>query len=99
MITFIEYNNIGAIADEAKISVDSAGASYTIPAGKKGVSFQNVGTKIIWYGGSTVDPVAKRGNQLFPNQGLVYKNVNKRFTIYFKTGGSDTSEVGVVNHD
>ncbi len=100
MINFVEYNNISAIADEAKISVDSAGAtSYTITAGKKGVNFQNTGTSIVWYGGSTIDPENLRGNKLFPNQSLTYKNVNQKFVIYFKCGSGETSTISSVNHD
>ncbi len=100
MISFIEFNNIGLINDEAKISVDSAGATaYTIEAGKKGISFQNTGSSIVWYGGSTVDPANVRGNKLFPNQSLVYKNVSNRFVIYFKCEAGDSSTISPVNHD
>lgn len=100
MITFIEYNNVGAIADEAAVSVGNSSATYyDIPVGKKGVSLQNVGGKIIWYGGSSVDPSNNRGNKLFPNQTLIYKNVKSAFRIYFLCGGTDTSTMGVVNHD
>ena len=100
MITFIEYNNISAINSEAAISVDAAGAvAYTIPAGKKGVTFQNVGSKNCWYGGSNVNPTTKIGIKLFRNQGLVFKNVKRTFKIYFKCGGSDSTSVGVINND
>lgn len=99
MISFIEYNNVGAIAAEAPISVDENGISYTIPAGKKGVSFQNVGSKIAWYGGSTVAPASSIGNKLFVNQGLVYKGVKNSFTIYFKCAAGETTTIGVINHD
>ena len=99
MITFIEYNNIGAIASEAPISVDDTGISYTVPAGKKGVSFQNVGNKISWYGGENVAPVSNIGNKLFQNQGLVYKGVKNTFKVYFKCAAGETTTIGVVNHD
>ena len=98
MITFIEYNNIGAVTDVAGISASGTIASYTIPAGKKGISFQNVGNKIAWYGGSTVDPTTNRGNKLFQNQSLVYKNVKNSFEIYFKCAAGETTIIGVVLH-
>ncbi len=97
MITFIEYNNVGIITDEAAVTVNITGV-YTVTAGKKGVSLQNIGDKIVWYGGSTVD-TASRGNMLFPRQTLVYKNVKKTFKIYFKAAIANPSTIGVVTHD
>lgn len=100
MISFIEFNNISAISEEVAISVGhSAAVAYAIPAGKKGVSFQNVGSKIAWYGGAGVDPSTNRGVKLFSNQTLVFKNVKNSFTIYFLCGGTDTTSIGVVNYD
>ena len=100
MISFIEFNNISAIGSEAKISVDGVGAvSYTIPAGKKGVSFQNVGSKIAWYGGDNVSPADSIGVKLFVNQTLSFKNVKNTFKIYFKCAVADTTSIGVVNYD
>lgn len=101
MITFIEYNNISAIGDEVALSVDSAGiTTYTVTAGKKGVSFQNLGSDIVWYGGSdSVAPASNRGHKLFPNQSLIYKNVRNTFTIGFRCAATETATVAVVNHD
>ena len=100
MISFIEYNNISAINSEAKISV-TAGAAipYTIPAGKKGVIFQNTGSKNCWYGGSNVNPSTSVGIKLFRNQGLIFRNVKRTFTIYFKCATGDDTTVGVINND
>ncbi len=97
MISFIEYNNVGAITDEAAITVNITG-NYTITAGKKGVSLQNIGSKAVWYGGSTVD-TASRGNILYPRQTIVYKNVKKTFKIYFQAAIANPSTIGVVTHD
>ena len=100
MITFIEYNNISTINSEAPITVDDTGAiPYTIPAGKKGVSFQNVGAKNCWYGGSNVDPAASIGIRLFRNQKLIFRNVKKTFKIYFLCETGDSTSVGVINND
>ncbi len=98
MITFIEYNNVGAITDEAAVTVTSAGVSYTITAGKKGVSLQNIGDKTLWYGGPSVN-TADRGNILYQRQTIVYKNVKKTFKIYFQTAIGEETKVGVVTHD
>lgn len=101
MITFIEYNNVGAIGDEVKLTVNDAAITvYTVAAGKKGVSFQNTGASAVWYGGeTTVDPSAKRGNKLYPNQSLVYKGVKNTFRIGFKCETGGAAELAVVNHD
>ncbi len=98
MITFIEYSNIGAIASEAAVSVDENAIAYTIPAGKKGVSLQNLGTKAVWYGGTNVAPASNIGNKLFQNAALVYKGVKNSFKIYFRCAAGETSTIGVVNH-
>ena len=37
------------------------GITYTIPEGRKTVTFQNLGNKIAWYGGSTVAPAGNIG--------------------------------------
>lgn len=99
MINFLEFNNVGAVSSEAAISVDENGITYTVTAGKKGVSFQNVGSKVAWYGGSTTLPASNIGNKLFPSQGLVYKGVKNTFTVYFKTAVGESTTIGVVNHD
>lgn len=99
-LAYFPFADIGAISDVPKIDVVSATAiSHSVTAGQRGVSFQNVGTKICWYGGSTVDPAAKRGNKLFPNQTLPYSNVKNDFDIYFRCGAGDTTEIGVVEYD
>src|SRR3990167_10863730 len=99
MINFIEYNNVGLINSEAAISIDTNAVAYTVTAGKKGVSFQNLGTKAVWYGGSNVVPASNIGNKLFPNASLVYKGVKSTFKVYFVCGVCDTSTIGVLNHD
>lgn len=101
MITFIEFNNVGAIGDEVKLSItDAAIIVYTVPAGKKGISFQNVGTKAAWYGGpTTVDPANSRGNKMFMNQTITYKNVKNSFSIGFRCGTGDSTTIAIVNHD
>ena len=100
MISFVEYNNVSAINSGAKISV-TAGAAvpYTIPAGKKGVTFQNTGSKNCWYGGSNVMPADSVGIKLFRNQGLTFRNVKRTFKIYFKCATGDSTNVGVINND
>ena len=93
------FQNVGAITAVAALSVDSTGAvSYSITAGKQGVSFQNVGSKPAWYGGSTVDPASSLGNKLFPNQSLTYKNVKTDFVIYFKCAAAETTTIAIVEH-
>jgi len=99
MITFIEYNNVGAIASEAAVSVDATAVAYTVTAGKKGVSFQNVGSKVAWYGGANVAPASNIGNKLFQSQGLVYKGVKNTFKVYFRCAAGESTTIGVVNHD
>ncbi|KKU09828.1 MAG: hypothetical protein UX14_C0035G0008 [Parcubacteria group bacterium GW2011_GWF1_45_5] len=99
MINFIEYNNVGQINSGAAISIDTTAVAYTVAAGKKGVSFQNLGTKAVWYGGSNVAPASNIGNKLFPNATLAYKGVKSTFKVYFICGAGDTSTIGVVTHD
>lgn len=99
MITVIEFNNIGAISSEAAVSVDENPTVYTITAGKKGISFQNLGSKPIWYGGSNLDPDNNIGNKIFSNGSLVYKGVKSTFQIYFACLDTESSTLGVVHND
>lgn len=97
MIGIIVLDDIGAISSPAAMSVDSSGATaHNVSDNQKGVSFQNTGSGIAWYGGSNVDPATKRGNQLFPNQTLVYKNVKKSFSVYFKCAAGISTTISVV---
>ena len=100
MIGVIEWELAGAITPKAKISVtDSAVATYTIPEGANGVSFQNQGTTKVWYGDSTVDPANNKGVYLLPGQVLTFKNAKSTFTIGFKCASGDSGTVGLVEID
>jgi hypothetical protein len=100
MLSNVEYSRVGAISSLTAISVGNASAvSHTVSAGKSGVSFQNVGSKVVWYGGANVDPANNVGNKLTPLMTLSYKNVKEDFKIYFKCGGTDTSIIGVIEHE
>lgn len=95
----IILDDVGALSDAAKISVtDAAAVSHTVTAGKKGVSLQNTGSDPVWYGGSTVDPGNNRGNKLFPNQAVFYRNVKDTFKIYFKCDTGETATISVVEN-
>lgn len=99
-LAYFPFDDVGAISDVAKIDVESASAiSHTVTSGKKGVILQNTGDKLCWYGGSTVDPANKRGNKLFPNDVLPYRNVKTTFKIYFKCESGDTTTISPVEYD
>lgn len=99
MIISSEWESVGSLAAKAKIAVTDAGISYTIPAGKLGVTFQNQGTTKVWYGDSAVDPANNKGVYLLPNQTITYKNVRRTFAITFKTTTSETGTIGTCEHD
>jgi hypothetical protein len=92
----VSLDGLGAISTAAPVSVDSTGAtSLNITAGKKGIIIQNIGSNIVWFGGSNVSPGTNYGCCLLPMVMLVlYAKSN--FTIYFKTAAGLTSTVGVV---
>tara|TARA_R100001480_G_scaffold18283_2_gene27732 strand:+ start:14388 stop:14693 length:306 start_codon:yes stop_codon:yes gene_type:complete len=91
------FRNIGEFSDVPPVAVTNAAAtSHTITAGKGFVFFMNVGNKIVWYGGSTVDPATSRGAKLLPNSGFAIEQPSQTFKVYFKTASGDTSTIGVV---
>lgn len=94
------FQNVGSIVSVAALSVDdSAAVAYTITADRQGVTFQNVGTKDVWYGDDTVAPASNKGVKLFRNQSLTYKNVKSTFKIYFKCATGDSTTIGVNEHN
>ena len=99
-LAWFPFSDVGAISSLPKIDVVSASAiSHPVTAGKKGVSIQNVGSKICWWGDSNVDPANSVGNKLFPNQTLYYENVKSSFDIYFRCASGDTTTLGANEHD
>lgn len=99
-LAYFPFDDVGKINDVAAIAVDDVGAiSYTVTTGKKGVILQNVGAKMCWFGGDTVNPATKRGITLLPNTVIVFRNVRSTFKVYFKCGAGDTTTIGIVEYD
>lgn len=91
------FASAGELGDVAAISVtDSAATSHTISAGKTNVVFQNVGTSIVWMGGSTVDPGNTRGYKLLPQAAYAFISCKSSFKAYFKCDTGDSSTISVV---
>lgn len=100
MIVLSEFELAGALTSQAKLSITDAGVTtYTIPAGKLGVTFQNQGTGAVWYGSSDISPANNKGVYLLPNQTLTFKSVKRTFTISFITAAGVTGTIGVNEVD
>lgn len=98
-LAYFPFDDVGAISSLAKIDVVSASAiSHSVTSGKKGVSLENTGDKVTWYGGSNVDPANKIGNRLWPTQILHYKNVKTTFDLYFRCAAGDTTDISPVEY-
>lgn len=92
----VALGDIGSISTQPPVSVDSAGAtSLNISAGKSGIIIQNVGSSIVYFGGSNVSPATNYGCQLLPKVMLILK-AKDTFTVYFKCAAGETSTIGVV---
>ena len=88
--------NIGEFSDVTAISVSDASAtSHTVSAGKGFVSFQNIGTGISWFGGSTLVP-GSRGHYLVPGQIYVISEPSADFKVYFKSTTGVTTSIGII---
>jgi len=96
--TVFPFDDVGAITHTAKLSVPNTQVELTLTAGKRGISIQNVGSKIAWWGGTGLVPADKDGNQLFPNQTMLFRNVRHDFSIFFRCGGTDSTELGIVEY-
>ncbi len=97
LITFHSFDAPGEMKDAPKIDVDdTGGTAHTLSESRGGITFQNVGSSLCWFGGITVDPTNKRGNILFPVAILMFTNVQKTFNVYFKCEAGETTTVGVV---
>jgi hypothetical protein len=77
----------------AALAITSAGTSHTLTAGYTQLILQNTGSKIVYFGGSTVTDV--NGIKLFPNQGWEFKGCEDLFKIYFITTVAETSTVRI----
>lgn len=100
IVSEMVFQDVGAISDAAALSVDATAiVTYTIPASTKGVTFQNVGSKVAWLGGaSTVDPSNNRGMKFFQNEKLTYLRVKATFTLGFKCAAGDSTTISIVTH-
>ncbi len=96
---FAPIDNVGAVSDQAPVSVtDAAATSVSVTIGKKGVQVMNVGTEECWFGGSTVDPSASRGIKLTPHSAIQIRNTTNDFKIYFKCASGLSTTIGVTEY-
>ena len=84
-------------------SVASSGVTtYTLSAGKKGVMFQNSGTKPVFFGDASVATATSAstttGIELFPKDVITFRNVTQDFVIGFRTASGSTT-VSVLEYD
>ena len=99
-VTNIPFDEIGALSTGTTVEADAVSAqSHTITSGKKVVILQNVGSKLVWFGGSDVDPANSKGNILLPRVMLIFRNAKSNFKIYFKCVAGDTTNIGIVEAD
>lgn len=83
-------DNVGSLTTPVAIGISGASPiAYTITAQMKGVTFQNVGTKIVWWGGEDVDPVNFRGYKLTPLGAYQFRGATQDFSVYFICSGAD----------
>lgn len=98
-ITCIPFDQIGAFSTGTTVGASSTTQSHTVTSGKKVVILQNTGNKIVWIGGSDVNPGTSKGVKLLPNVMLIFRNVKSDFKVYFRCSGTDTTNIGVVEAD
>ena len=85
---FTAVNSLGVGSNRANQAITDTAVEITIGAGKRTVYLQNRGANDIALGGSGV--LTTTGIVLFPDQTLIFNNVQDDFSVYAVTvaGGS-----------
>lgn len=95
-LAFVPVNTAGVASHRTAVVANSTAKKITISAGERTIEIQNVGSKIIYYGGTGV--TSSNGIKLFPNQVKLFANVQDTFSIYVVTDGAETSEYRIVEY-
>ena len=97
VLGFTPANTVGQADHRTAVTATSTAVEITLTVGKRTIEIQNVGSKMIYYGGSGV--TSSNGIKLFPNQVKAFANVKDDFSIFLVTDGSDTSEYRMCEYD
>ncbi len=89
-------DTVAVASHRTAITANNTAQEITITAGNRSIEIQNVGTSVVYYGGSGV--TSSNGIKLFPNQTKPFSNVKETFSIYLATEGAETSEVRIVEY-
>lgn len=99
MLGIAMMDDVGALSDVAAVSVTASATSHTMTSGKRGVIYQNLGTKDVFIGGATVDGDSNRGILLYPGSMFQFRNAKEGHKAFFVCKTGDTSTIGVVEYD
>ncbi len=92
-------DDIGVFSDVAKLAVtDGSAVSHTVTTGKRGVVFMNVGAKLCWMGGSTVDATNQRGVIVLPRVYFIFRQVASDFQVFFQCETGDSTTIGIAEY-
>lgn len=94
---FIPIDTVGEADHRTAITCSDTAQQITMTTGKRTIEIQNVGTKIIYYGGTGV--TSSNGVKLFPNQTKVFANVKDSFSVYLVCASTETAEARLVEYD
>ena len=93
---FVIIDSVGVTSHRTAITVTSTAQEITIGTGKRTIELQNVGTNVIYYGGSGVTSAS--GIKLFPNQSKPFSNVKDSFSIYLVCAAGETAECRIIEY-
>jgi len=93
IIEAVRFGGTGQLSHRV-VDVDSSGTSITISSDKREIMIQNIGTRIVYWGGSGV--TTTNGLQILPKQIIVFANCPEDFKIYFITASGQTSKIAIA---
>lgn len=95
-LAFVPIDTVGAASHRTAITVTDTAQEITISTGKRTIELQNVGSSIVYYGGSGV--TSANGIKLFPGQTKPFSNVKDTFSIYLVCATGENSELRAVEY-
>jgi len=95
----VRSNPLGGSVSHRKVSVTDTESEVTVTAGKLGVTIQNIGSKILYIGGTGLDPsTPDYGISLVPRQQHIFGAVKSDFSFYVVCASGESTTLGVLEY-
>ncbi len=89
----VPIDTVGICATRAAVTATATRQQITMTSGYRTIELQNVGSNILYYGGSTVTD--SNGIRLYPNSTKIFANVKSTFSLYLVCAAGQTTETRI----